>query len=422
MIRVLSFLIGCFENVLLVNFLDVYLPRKSIYAKYIFIAILIIQQNVTDTFDNPLLLLMVLVSFILYSFLNYHDTLLKRFYYPLFIFVTFLVTNLIVLVCYSYAEVGVYAQFLQNPDDQIRLSFLSKFLFLFVYLIFKRSKANRELNLAKEGLIFCFASLLTLFSLIVVALLIIKENPLSKSRSIYIILSIFLMYCFFYYFYLNSEKRNKELIMKSIHLNMLENNTRFVNELQQVYEQNRRLNHDMKNHLVTIKGNIENNREKEALEYIDSLYDQIISIPMVNTSNDAFNYIVNSKVSIMKEAFIEFYYNIADALSFMDAIDTSSVIGNLLDNAIEAQTYVTGKKYIYLTTIRKGNVIFLEVKNSFHKEGLKMLKGTFLTRKRDRLNHGLGLDNIRSILHKYNGEIDVVIEDNDFIVKIMLIE
>lgn len=421
MIQFLSFLIGCFENVVLVNFLDVYLHRKNTYAKYIFIVILIIGQNIINTFDNPLLLVIPVISFIIYSFLNYEGTLLKKLYYPLFIFVTFLLTNLVVLVCYSYTTVGTYSELLQTTNDRFVLSFLSKFIFFFLYLIFKRSTTNRELNLAKEGLVFCFASLLTIFSLLLISLLVLKEDSLSKSKFIYIIIIILIMYCFFYYFYLNSEKRNKELVTKSIHLNMLENNALFVNELQQVYEQNRRLNHDMKNHLVTIKGSIEDNRYKEAIEYIDSLYERIISVPFVNTDNEVFNYIVNSKVAIMQEAFIEFYYNIADSLGFMDAIDTSSIIGNLLDNAIEAQTYVTGKKYIYLTTIRKGNVIILEVKNSFHKESLKVSNGSFLTRKKDRLNHGLGLENIRSHLYKYNGELEVIMEDNDFIVNIMLI-
>ncbi len=421
MIQFLSFLTGCFENVVLVNFLDEYLHCKNTYVKYLFIGLLIIGQHMIDTFDNPLLLVTPLISFIVYSFLNYEGTLLKKFYYPLFIFVTFLLTNLIVLVFYNYTGAGVYVELLRDTNDQLMLSLLSKFIFFLVYLIFKRSKANRELNLAKEGLVFCFASLLTIFSLLLISFLVLKEDSLSRNKSIYIIITILIMYCFFYYFYLNSEKRNKELVTKSIHLNILENNVIFVNELQQVYEQNRRLNHDMKNHLVTIKGSIEDNRYKEAIEYIDSLYERIISVPFVNTGNEAFNYIVNSKVAIMQEAFIEFYYNIADSLSFMDAIDTSSIIGNLLDNAIEAQTYVTGKKYIYLTTIRKGNVILLEVKNSFHKESLKISNGSFLTRKKDRLNHGLGLENIRSHLYKYNGEIEVIMEDNDFIVNIMLI-
>ncbi|MDE6476092.1 MAG: GHKL domain-containing protein, partial [Erysipelotrichaceae bacterium] len=228
-------------------------------------------------------------------------------------------------------------------------------------------------------------------------------------------------YSFFCYFYLNSENRNKELIAKSIHLDMLENNIRFVNELQQIYEQNRRLNHDMKNHLVTIKGNIEDDNKKEALAYIDNLYDRIITIPMVNTKNEVFNYITNSKVSIMQEAFIEFYYNITDSLGFMDAVDISSILGNLLDNAIEAQKYVTGKKYIYLTTIRKGNMVFLEVKNSCNKESINMSQGTLLTRKKDSFNHGLGLENARSHLHKYNGDLEVIIEDDVFIVKVMML-
>lgn len=421
MIEILYFLIGCFENFLLVHFLDIYLHRKNIYAKYIFIIILIIEQNIVDTFYNPFLLLVPLGSYILYSVFNYHGTPLKKFYYPLFIFVSFLLTNLIVLSCYSYIDIELYIDLLKSSNNQLIISILSKMIFFSVYLIFKRSKINRELNLAKEGFIFCFASLLTLFSLIVVFLLIIVESSLSKKSSTYALFFILLMYVFFCYFYLNSENRNKELIAKNMHLDMLENNIRFVNELQQIYEQNRRLNHDMKNHLVTIKGNIENNKKEEALAYIDNLYDRVVSIPMVNTSNEVFNYIVNSKVSIMQEAFIEFYYNITDSLQFMDAVDISSILGNLLDNAIEAQRYVTGKKYIYLTTIRKGNMIFLEVKNSCNKESVRVSQGSLLTRKKDQLNHGLGLENVRSHLHKYNGDLEVILEEKLFIVKIMMI-
>lgn len=421
MIELLYFLTGCFENVLLVYFLDIYLQIKNTYMKYIFIVILIMEQQLIDTFNNPFLFLVPLGSFILYTIFNYHGTPLKKFYYPLFIFVSFLLTNLVVLLTYSYIDSGTYINSLENFNDRLIVAIFSKMIFFFVYLIFKRSKINRELNLEKEGFIFCFASLLTLISLIIVLLLINVENILSKKSFTYVLLFILIMYGFFYYFYLNSESRNKELIVKNMHLDMLENNIRFVNELQQIYEQNRRLNHDMKNHLVTIKGNIENNKKEEALAYIDNLYDRIVSIPMVNTSNEVFNYIVNSKVSIMQEAFIEFYYNIADSLQFMNAVDISSVLGNLLDNAIEAQRYVTGKKYIYLITIRKGNMVFLEVKNSCDKESINMSQGTLLTRKKDHFNHGLGIENVRSHLHKYNGDLEVIIEEDVFIVKVMML-
>ena len=101
--------------------------------------------------------------------------------------------------------------------------------------------------------------------------------------------------------------------------------------------------------------------------------------------------------------------------------DLVVIVGNLLDNAMDG----TGRmekaidRFVQIDFSYEKGSVWLCVKNAYN--GCLQRRGkSFFTSKKDKTMHGLGLQNVREIVEKYNGLLDFSTEDNLFVVDIVL--
>ena len=94
------------------------------------------------------------------------------------------------------------------------------------------------------------------------------------------------------------------------------------------------------------------------------------------------------------------------------------VLGNLMENAIEA-AYKTDEQYLSLDLRQHKNLLLLTIKNSYCGP-LREEEGIFFSKKADIANHGYGLKNVKRIVEKYNGVMEISHTDSIFCVDIML--
>ena len=92
----------------------------------------------------------------------------------------------------------------------------------------------------------------------------------------------------------------------------------------------------------------------------------------------------------------------------VDAIDLCSVFCNLLDNAIEACEKVSdvSKRYFRLNVVSKIGFLIINLSNSMEGK-VKRRRGKFLTTKKKVSEHGYGIELIRTIVEKYDGELTI---------------
>ena len=94
-------------------------------------------------------------------------------------------------------------------------------------------------------------------------------------------------------------------------------------------------------------------------------------------------------------------------LKLIKNVDIFCVLSNLLDNAIEAQTFVDNKR-VEVFIDENEDVCSLKIYNSISDDMVKALKEDtlFKTHKKDKLMHGYGLKNVNDVVKKYNGRIN----------------
>lgn len=198
--------------------------------------------------------------------------------------------------------------------------------------------------------------------------------------------------------------------------------SRQVSEVQNIYMTMRGWRHDYHNHLQTLKAHLKLGQPKEAKEYLDTLEKDLDDVnTLMETGNVNLDAILNSKLSLALKGDIEIKYKaeVPAELTVSD-IDLCVLIGNLIDNAVEACEKIKdekNKKFIrlYIGVIKKQ--LYITIINGTD-ELVRKLDEEYITAKKG--NHGHGLKRINKIVDKYGGYINRKNEPGVFVTEILL--
>ena len=110
----------------------------------------------------------------------------------------------------------------------------------------------------------------------------------------------------------------------------------------------------------------------------------------------------------MQKKNIHFYCDICDDITGITDVDVNIILGNLLDNAIEACEIVEDVKEISLSIYIRASYLVIIVRDTYrgNLEGLYTLTST----KKKQKEHGIGLRSVKDILKNYQGKLII---DND---------
>ena len=190
-------------------------------------------------------------------------------------------------------------------------------------------------------------------------------------------------------------------------------------EIRRIQQQIGLLKHDMKNHTLVILSYLEENKTEEARQYAGEILDKLNRMyTYVNVGNSLLSYIINSKLSMAKEQGIEIKAEIENlSFSYMDSVDFSSLLNNMLDNAVNGALESEDKKLEVNIVSEKGFDV-ITVKNSI--DGSVLKDNPELATSKEEPGHGYGMKQMKAVTEKYEGNIDIYEKDGMFIVRVML--
>lgn len=195
----------------------------------------------------------------------------------------------------------------------------------------------------------------------------------------------------------------------------------YYHEILTMYGKMRGWRHDYHSHIQVMKAHIELGNNDELKEYLNKLEKDLEHLrPLQKSGNLMIDAILNSKISIAVSRGIRVKADAEVAVdSPIDDIDLCIIIGNLLDNAIDACSaqQETSDKFIriYINTIKEQ--LYISVSNSMDGK-CKRTRGSYLTTKG--AGHGFGGTRIDYAIRKYSGYINRQNEEGIFAVEVML--
>ena len=192
---------------------------------------------------------------------------------------------------------------------------------------------------------------------------------------------------------------------------------KYYAEVENMYRKMRGWRHDYRHHIQTMKVHAVNGEYGEIDKYLDMLDDDLTNVEtVIKTGNKMADAILNSKLSMAREKEIKVKAEAKIPVSLtISELDLCIVIGNLLDNAIDAcMELPVEERLIRIYMEMKGNYLYLALTNTA--KGKK--KKHFLTTKGE--GHGFGLTRVDGIVKKYGGYITRASEDEAFSTEVLL--
>ena len=193
---------------------------------------------------------------------------------------------------------------------------------------------------------------------------------------------------------------------KKTYLKMVEYQTeqseKHLGEVRSIHTEMRGYKHDFHHHLQTLKGYIQLGEYDRANAYIDELDQKLQSVDtLLKTGNVSLDAILSAKIAQAKtdDITVTVKANVPDKLTITD-VELSIIIGNLLDNAIEACKTVEKDRFIRLYITLKGKMLYFSMLNSAGEKQKKL--GTLFATKKDGV-HGFGLRRAESIIEAHGG-------------------
>lgn len=212
------------------------------------------------------------------------------------------------------------------------------------------------------------------------------------------------------------EKRRLEKLIREE-----EYRTRQRQEIMTASAEVRKLRHDMKNSFQLLYGLLENGSVDEAMNYIQWETRQLPDIPAaVYTSSEAVNTLLNLKMAQAKEKDILFTIKVTTDLAGIQDYDVCQLLGNLLDNAIEASVQCEKEQ-------RRADLKLYGDRHKCLIEASNTTAGNVLengrlpaTAKKDSQNHGFGQISVADIVERYNGSMNFSEKEGQLYISVIL--
>lgn len=226
-------------------------------------------------------------------------------------------------------------------------------------------------------------------------------------------------------FALFSKLQNQLTVMQDNHeMKMqLELQRQSAKKMENAYNHTRALRHDLKNHLHALGGMLTKGDNDGALKYIQTMQSDLEDAAYFSvTGNSAVDAILNEKLLTAQRHRINLRF---DAVPLQNTkakpMDLCIILSNALDNALEACQKIQDiqTRTVSLKIREESDFLLICVQNPVS-EPPKRYGNRFLSDKKDRENHGVGLRSIRSTAEKYNGEFLAECKENVFTLLVRL--
>lgn len=303
-----------------------------------------------------------------------------------------------------------------NPILYFQGMFVSQMVSFIIVKIISLSKRQFQYLPIKVWLQIMIIPLTSIISVYAVVEVAYKINNLRSSMYVILIAVCLIIANLFTFHLFEKELQNRDDKLRYLFLeSQLEDEKEYYKMISDNQIQIKKIAHDMKNTLISILGNIVEGKTDAAENKINELLNNTKENNQTTyTGQLTVDTMINIKKKQMDDENIIF-----KPICFMrnnydfDEIGFCIVLGNALDNAIEACKKIDkNNRYIMLKIIEDDSLLSCYLENSSN--GF-MPKGNEKTTKINKSIHGFGLDNMKMIIKNNGGAINTSYNENRFV-------
>lgn len=365
------------------------------------------------------------IIYILVSIVIFQGNILRKImisfcYYMLAIipeFVFSLITN-------AYGVVGTNTEFQSELEKTFAVVLMKSITFILVKITNQITKRKNYSSL--ENRFFSILLLLPLATIVVLASIFYTHPVFTNISRIIVLMGIVLLMLsniliFIIFNWIIEKKEEVKKIEQLYQKSKAENiNLQYLN---QINDENKAFLHDVNKFLCVLVDLTENSGIQKVRPMIEQL-----GIRIENMKEQQFcehtllNSILAERKFIADRKKISYRIRVGKDLKLnsIEDLDLISIVGNLLDNAIEAAEKVDDNRYVKCNIYMSNNLRFLimEFYNNYLISPVTQ-NNRFISIKKNQKSHGIGLYTVEKLVKKYSGIIQVNTENMEFTVRIL---
>ncbi len=384
----------------------------------------------TSTFLNSFMdyegyfLLIYFVIVFVYSLIFFHGSILKKLFTSAFsVSCLILVSTIITGIVTNAAKAPLTQVYSESGWIRLLTVILVQITDFYLFQILIRIFRNKDVRLRKTEWILLLSIFLLSTAIIVLIQLAQLKNDLTPNTRIILLFAdvcivIINIITIKIITLLNQQYHTK---MENELLNTkLQYQTQYTTAVQQQEESVKKQRHDIKNSMTVLYKLADqediNGIKKYIQQYIEHYHNEI---SFVHTNHTIVDAIINTKLSYANEIGINTVCLIDSNLPDISDTDYCSLLGNMLDNAIEASQNNKESPEIILEMVSTNIQLRIRVKNKIQKSILNT-NPYLRTTKSVPKKHGYGISILKEIASRYDGSTDFFEEDSYFIAQIVL--
>ncbi|ADL05049.1 signal transduction histidine kinase regulating citrate/malate metabolism [[Clostridium] saccharolyticum WM1] len=371
---------------------------------YVFITVIYLLTKIS---------VIMLVSNICFFFLltfNYKGSLKRRIFSVMAIYLTLMCIEVLLILFIGYFKLPILKH---NDFDSVFGIVAMQIISYAVVIILSKYKHIKK-GISIPSTYWICISVIPFASLYLMLLLLSSGNLKFSYVIIGIILILVTNFSVFYLY----DKISEMFLEQSQKLLFAEQNKYYEKQLEIMkasLEATLSIRHDMKNQLLALQSLAKNHCHEELLQCLNDIISAFDDKTVFSHSgNVVVDSILNFKLQEASklDAEISLDINLPRDLQ-VPAFDMATILGNLLDNAIDALKAIENRRMISVKIKHNRGQFIIKVSNTFN--GIIIERdNNLVTKKKDNINHGLGIKNIKRILEKYDGSMDIEYNSTTF--------
>lgn len=384
-----------------------------------------------NALENALLNLTCFVLILwLYLFVMFQANMGSRMLYFIVVFSVSFGCEFLFVVLLGIPSFFLGRSTLVNLSDIPWQMFTMKLLNYIILLVVKQAFGKKKHRISRK--IFVYYLCVPISSLGIMLLTYYSGIDFNQRFSMKIMLSVcFALMLFgniliFYGFNRYAEELYNNIQQRLV-IEKQENDLSHYAQMQEINKKHREFIHNTSHYLHTIGKLAEENENESIVNILKELDVELENSAMeVYSYNPVLNSVITEKIShaknhnIKTDIFVEQNANLIG----IQASDIITIVGNMLDNAIQAVDKLEDsgiEKKIFMRIFTENNESFYVIKVSNPFDGiLKKDESGLLTTKKEKGIHGVGLKSVEKTAKKYNGYLEFFTEENVFTAVVIL--
>ena len=418
--QIVYIVMNIFRTFLIFKYISIFYHREGVNKRvevisyigfYLFITLLYLVVNI------PIIMLLSNLIGIIILSLNYKSNLKKRLLSTILIYIILLCAESIISLLTGYVNFPIFSKNYYSSIFGIVSIQLLSYAIVLILQNFKKIKSGKTVTTSY------WVGILTIpMATLYIIIILFYVTGLGTTHLLLCITFLLLINIITFSFY----DKTLDIIENRLENQLLLQQNNYYEKQFELMKTSitttRSIHHDFVNHLHVIRTLSQKYEIDKIKEYLTDL--QIATDTgkdYVNSGNLIIDSIINFKIQEAKQKNI----NIQIELSVPEKISITSfdmtvVLGNLLDNAMNAVSKLDeSKRKITMEIQFVKSILLIRINNHF--DGNICYKGDqIISTHTDRLNHGIGLSNVKSTVEKYHGKLNITYTNEVFCVEVML--